>query len=157
MNFSDFDREMMREALLEAHATSISGDVPIGCVIVHDGRIIGRGRNRVEKRQIATAHAELEAIENAVRNTGYKHLLDSTMYVSLEPCSMCSGAIVLTRIERLVFAAFDPKAGASGSLYQITEDDRLNHRCVVEGGLLADESSQLLKNFFRKIRQRNAK
>lgn len=148
------DIKYMKEAIAEAKKATANGDAPIGAVIVRDGEIVGRGYNRVEESNDSTAHAELIAIKEAIAHTGYKHLLDCALYVTLEPCSMCSGAIVLARIPRIVYGAEDPKAGASGSLYTITEDARLNHRCEVSSGVLREECSEMLKSFFRDLREK---
>jgi tRNA(adenine34) deaminase len=145
------DELFMREALLEARKALDNNDVPIGAVIVKNGEIIGRGYNKVEKNMDSTAHAEIRAIKNAIKNSDYKHLIDCSLYVTLEPCPMCSGAIVLSRLKRLVYGVKDPKAGASGTLYSITNDERLNHRCVVVEGVLEKECSKLLKQFFKKL------
>ena len=150
-----YHQNFMLEALNEAKKSLESGDVPVGAVIVKDNLIIGKGHNQVEELQNATAHAEMNAIREAIKNTGYKHLLNSIIYATLEPCSMCAGAIVLARIPVLVYAAPDLKAGACNSLYSITEDERLNHRCEVISGILEFESSQLIKEFFIGIRERN--
>jgi tRNA(adenine34) deaminase len=146
--------KFMRAALTEARKSVLTGDVPIGAVIVFEGRIIARGRNMVEKSSDPTAHAEMIAIKKAVKRIGYKHLIGCSLYVTLEPCSMCSGAIVSSRIKHVYFGAHDPKAGACGSLYNICSDPRLNHRCEVHSGLLADESSSELKSFFAQLRSR---
>jgi tRNA(adenine34) deaminase len=152
-NITSFQDEFfMRAALKEAHKALMSSDVPVGAVIIKDGKIIARSYNKVEKRADSISHAEINTIQSAMMKLDYKHLLDSTLYVTLEPCIMCAGAIVLARVKRLVFGAYDPKAGAVKSLYNICEDSRLNHRLEVIGGVLAEESSALLKSFFRKLR-----
>jgi tRNA(adenine34) deaminase len=140
----------MREAIKEASAAGLAGEVPIGCVIVHDasGSIIGRGSNRRIRDSDPTAHAEIIALRNAGRERGDWRLIDCTLYVTLEPCPMCAGAIVNARIPRLVYGCPDPKAGAVDSLYQICGDPRLNHRVDITRGVLADECAQLLKEFF---------
>ena len=143
----------MREALAEAIKAEAVGEVPIGCVVVHGASIIGRGHNQTETLQDPTAHAEMIAISAAAASLGSRRLEDCALYVTLEPCVMCAGAIVLARIPLVVFGAIDPKAGASGSLFRILEDERLNHRCQVISGVLADEASQRLSNFFKKRRQ----
>ncbi len=143
----------MKEALKSARKSLKSGDVPVGAVIVKDGKIIGRGYNSIERKNSPIEHAEIIAIRSAVRKTGYKHLSGCDLYVTLEPCSMCAGAIVLARIRNLYIGAADPKTGASGSLYSITEDPRLNHRCNVTIGILEKECSELIKDFFRKLRE----
>ena len=145
----------MMEALQEAEKAKATGDVPIGCVIVKDDAIIARGCNRVEAAKDPTAHAEMEAIRPAVKATGRERLTGCTMYVTLEPCSMCAGAIVLSRIERLVIGTMDPKTGACGSLYNIVEDQRLNHRVEVITGVLADLAACMIKDFFADLRKGN--
>jgi len=142
----------MEEALREARAAAQDGDVPVGCVIVRDGQIVGRGRNRVEADHDPTAHAEIAAIREAVRAVGRERLTGCTMYVTLEPCSMCAGAIVLARVDRLVIAASDPKTGACGSVYNIVEDPKLNHRVEVIRGMMEEEAAGLLKEFFADLR-----
>jgi tRNA(adenine34) deaminase len=147
------DEQYMRIALSEASKALNWGDVPIGAVIVKDNRIISKAYNQVERKLSPLSHAELLAINKAIKKTGYKYLLDCTLYVTLEPCPMCAGAIVLSRIPRLVYSADDPKAGACSSLFSITSDKRLNHRCEVVYGVLKDESSRLLKTFFKGLRE----
>jgi tRNA(adenine34) deaminase len=142
----------MKAALEEAAFCEETGDVPIGAVIVRDEVIIARGRNRIEAVGDPTAHAEIEAIRSAVAATGYQRLIDCSIYVTLEPCAMCSGAIVLARLPLLVYGAADPKTGASGSLFSITTDERLNHRCEVINGVLEEECSMIIKDFFRELR-----
>jgi tRNA(adenine34) deaminase len=143
----------MEAALSEARAAASDGEVPIGAVVVWDGRIIGRGRNRVETTQDPTAHAEIIAIGAAAQTVKSWRLDEGTLYVTLEPCHMCAGAIVLARIPRLVFGARDPKAGACGSLANVVQDLRLNHRAEVQPGVLAEESAALLEAFFRTRRR----
>jgi len=145
----------MHEAIKQARRSLMAEDVPVGAVIVKDGKIVARGYNQVEKRQNPIAHAEIVAIEKASKKLGYKHLLDCDIYVTLEPCAMCCGAIVLARLRRLIFGAYDPKTGAAVSLYNITNDPRLNHRLEVLGGVLQDDCVALLKNFFKKLRNKN--
>jgi tRNA(adenine34) deaminase len=141
------DEHYMRLALREAAQAAEHEDVPIGCVIVLGDEVIAAAGNERELRQSPTAHAEMLAIEEAARHIAHWRLLDTTMYVTLEPCPMCAGAIVQARIPRLLFGAADDKAGASGTLYDITNDARLNHRVEVSGGLLADASVALLQSF----------
>lgn len=148
------DKYYINQAINQAKKSLLTDDVPVGAVIVRDGKIIARGYNQVEKRRSPLAHAEIIAIERASKKIGYKHLLDCDIYVTLEPCPMCCGAIVLARLRRLVFGAFDPKAGAAVSLYNITNDKRLNHRLEVLGGVLESECSSLLKDFFKNLRAR---
>ncbi len=154
MNDIETDERWMRYALAEAEKALELDETPVGAVIVKDGRIIGRGGNRVETLKDPTAHAEIIAIGAAAESTGYQRLNDATMYVTLEPCCMCAGAIVLSRIPRLVFGSFDPKTGACGSLYNICNDSRLNHNVEILSGVLEHESSSLLKYFFKLLRER---
>jgi tRNA(adenine34) deaminase len=152
MPFDPADERFLEAALAEARAAEDEGEVPIGAVVVHRGRVIGRGRNRVEATQDPTAHAEIIAIGAASQTLKSWRLDDATLYVTLEPCHMCAGAIVLARISRLVYGARDPKAGACGSLAMVPQDLRLNHRVEVVPGVLADECGSLLSEFFRKRR-----
>lgn len=138
----------MRLAIEQAKAALAHDDVPIGAVVALGGELIGRGRNERELLQDPTAHAEILALREAAAAVGSWRVLDATLYVTLEPCSMCAGAIVLSRIPRVVFAAADPKAGACGSVLDVTGEARFNHRPVVEGGLLADECGDMLREFF---------
>ena len=147
------DAAGMRAALREAQASLARDEVPVGCVIVHDGKIVGRGHNQVESLQDATAHAEVLAIGAASNALGSWRLADCTLYVTLEPCAMCAGAIVLARLARLVYGAADPKAGACGSVLDVTGEQRLNHRVPVTSGVLEADCSELLREFFRKKRK----
>jgi len=142
----------MVEALRLAREAGEAGEVPVGAVALHDGQVVGRGRNAREGARDPTAHAELRAIQEAARTLGRWRLSGVTLVSTLEPCAMCAGAMVLARIDRLVFAAVDPKAGAAGSLQDLCNDARLNHRFPVEQGLRAAESCALLKDFFRERR-----
>ena len=144
--------EYMQEALKEAKAAAAEGEVPIGAVIVRGGEIIARAHNRTEQAKDPTAHAEILAIREAAARLGGWRLPGCSMYVTVEPCSMCAGAIVWSRIERLYIGAMDPKAGACGSLYNIPCDSRLNHNVEIETGLMSEECSRLMKDFFRKLR-----
>lgn len=139
----------MRLALREARRAGEHGDVPIGCVVVLDGEVIGAAGNERELRQSPTAHAEVLAIEQAAGRMGSWRLLNTVLYATIEPCPMCAGAIVQARIPHLVYGAPDEKAGAAGTLYNICEDERLNHCVAVTSGVLADESIALLQGFFR--------
>jgi tRNA(adenine34) deaminase len=145
-----FPREeyFMRLALREAVRASEHDDVPIGAVVVRGGEVIGSGHNERELRADPTAHAEMIALREAARTLGSWRVLESVMYVTLEPCAMCAGAIVLSRLPRLVFGANDPKAGAAGSVLDVLDEPRLNHRPQVESGLLAEECANLLRSFF---------
>jgi len=142
-------RVWMEEALVEARHAGERGEVPVGAVAVLDGRLVGRAGNRTEELQDATAHAEMLALREAADAVGSWRLTGVTLYATLEPCAMCSGACVLARIDRLVYGADDPKAGMSGSLANVPQDPRLNHRVEVIRGMLADECGALLKEFFR--------
>jgi len=139
----------MREALAEARAAAAHDDVPIGAVVVHEGRIIGRGHNERELREDPTAHAETLALRRAAAALGSWRVLDSTLYVTLEPCTMCAGAIVLARVPRVVFACRDPKAGAAGSVLDVLDHPALNHRPEVVADVLGDDARELLRAFFR--------
>ena len=142
----------MREALSLAAEAALAGEVPVGAVAVHGGQVVGRGRNRREEDRDPCAHAELLALREAARTLGRWRLTGVTLVVTLEPCAMCAGAMVLARIDRLVFGAPDPKAGAVGSLLDLSADPRLNHRFPVERGLRADECGEQLRAFFRSRR-----
>lgn len=152
--FTADDQRYLRQALLLAARAAERDEVPVGAVIVCQGRIVGRGRNQVEARRSVLQHAELVALVQAARALGRWRLTGCTVYVTLEPCAMCAGAMVLSRIDRLVYAAGDPKAGACGSVNDITGEKRLNHLIAVDHGLLADEASEMLKDFFRRKRKR---
>ena len=147
------DERYMREAVKEAARAAEEGEVPVGAVIVKDGQIVARAHNRIEAARRSSAHAEMLALEAAEEALGAKWLTGATMYVTLEPCSMCAGAMVLARISRLVIGTDDPKTGACGSLYNIANDERLNHRIEITRGVLKEECSTLLKEFFRQKRQ----
>ena len=142
------DEYYMRLALREAEQALGHDDVPIGCVVVHEGEVIGAARNERELRGDPTAHAEILALRDAARHLAGWRLLDTVLYVTLEPCAMCAGAIVLARVPRVVYGAPDPKAGAAGSVLDILAEPRLNHRPDVAGGLLAEECAALLRQFF---------
>ena len=141
--------ELMQAAIAEAQAAAEHGDVPIGAVVAIDGEIIARGRNERELHQDPTAHAEILALRRAAEHVGHWRVLDATLYVTLEPCSMCAGAMIQARISTLTFACRDPKAGAIVSLYALASDQRLNHRFEFREGILAEESRELLQSFFR--------
>ena len=155
-DFSDKDPKdarYMRVALEEAKNAAANGEVPVGAVVVYQDEIIGRGYNRREELCSALAHAELLAIEQASRHLGSWRLCDCQLYVTLEPCVMCVGAIVQARMGRLIFGCLDPKGGAVESLYQLCADARLNHRLPVAGGMLAEDCSTILQAFFNRLRQ----
>lgn len=150
------DEEYMNQALLQAQRAFGLGEVPVGAVIVNSsGYVCGEGHNLRESHQKPTAHAEIIAIEAAAKKLGQWRLNECTLYVTLEPCLMCAGAIVNSRIKRVVYAAADPKAGAVGSLYSIHGDERLNHRFEIAVGIGAEASQSLLQRFFAGLRQRN--
>lgn len=146
------DEQWMNEALQEAKLAFDEDEVPIGAIAVLDGEVIARAHNRKEANHDATHHAELLLLQECARKLGRWRLTDITIYVNIEPCIMCMGALSHARIKRLVFGARDEKFGAAHSLYQIGQDERLNHQFEVEEGILADESRQLMKDFFRRKR-----
>jgi tRNA(adenine34) deaminase len=147
------DETFMAEALAEARAAAAEGEVPIGAVVVADGRIVGRGRNARETRRDPTAHAEVLALQEASRALGRWRLTGATVYATLEPCPMCAGALVNARVDRLVYAVADPKAGAAGTLFDIVRDARLNHRMEVTVGVLGKQCGAVLTEFFRARRK----
>jgi tRNA(adenine34) deaminase len=146
------DATWMAEALVEARKAAAEGEVPIGAVVVYDGRVIGRGRNAREARRDPTAHAEMLALQEAARSLDRWRLTGATVYATLEPCPMCAGALVNARVDRLVYAVPDPKAGAAGTLFDVPRDPRLNHRVEVVSGVMAAECGELLSSFFRSRR-----
>jgi len=148
----DDDERWMREALAEAAEAEAAGEVPVGAILVKDGAIVGRGHNLRERAQDPTAHAELIAVRGAAARLRTWRLSGATVYVTLEPCPMCAGALVNARVDRVVYGATDPKAGATETLYEIGRDDRLNHRFEVTSGVLADECGAALTAFFQRIR-----
>ncbi len=147
-HFFPRDEYFMRLALREAERAAEHDDVPIGAVIVREGEVIGAGHNERELRDDPTAHAEMIALREAARKLHSWRVLDAVMYVTLEPCAMCAGAIVLARVPRVIYGATDPKAGAAGSVFDVLDEPRLNHRPEVAGGLLADDCGELLRGFF---------
>jgi tRNA(adenine34) deaminase len=144
----------MREAIAEAHQAEAIAEVPIGAIIVYDGRIVGRGHNLRETSLDPTAHAEMIAIREASRNLGAWRLSGCTLYVTLEPCPMCAGAVVQSRIDRVVYGTPDPKAGCAGTLMNLLQEERFNHRTEIIEGVLKEECAQLLTSFFRKLRSK---
>jgi tRNA(adenine34) deaminase len=150
--FSPLDEQFMRLAIAQAARAIEHGDVPVGAVVTHHGEVVGAACNERERRQDPTAHAEILALRAAAGALGSWRVLDCVLYVTLEPCAMCAGAIVLARVPRVVFGTADPKAGAAGSVLDILGEPRLNHRPDVEGGLLAGECAELLRGFFRQRR-----
>jgi tRNA(adenine34) deaminase len=149
---SSTDLDFMQAALAEARAAAEAGEVPIGAVVVHEGEIVARGQNRVLRDVDPTAHAEIVAMRAAAAALGNYRLNGCTLYVTLEPCAMCAGAMIHARIERLVFGAADPKAGACGSVLSVLNHPALNHQMQVEQGIAADEAAELLRGFFRERR-----
>ena len=149
MNHDEF---YMARALELAQRAADLGEVPVGAVVVAGDEILGEGMNEIELRQDGTAHAELIALQRAAERLGQRRLNDATLFVTLEPCVMCAGACVLSRVGRLVFGASDPKAGAVGTLYDIPRDPRLNHRVDVTGGVQAERAAALLRSFFAALR-----
>ncbi len=147
-NFFPRDEYFMHLALREAERALEHDDVPVGAVVVRGGEVIGTGHNERELREDPTAHAETIALREAARSLGSWRVLDAVLYVTLEPCSMCAGAIVLSRIPRVVYGTTDPKAGAAGSVLNVLDVPAFNHRPQVDGGLLAEESAALLRAFF---------
>lgn len=147
------DAFWMGKAIGEAEKAAARGEVPIGAVIVRDGKIIARGHNLREGAQDPSAHAELIAIRRAAKKTGNWRLLGSTLYVTLEPCLMCMGAILLARVEKVVFGCYDPKGGAAGSLYDLSDDSRLNHRVTLVPRVREAECASLLSEFFAALRR----
>lgn len=148
------DEMFMIEAIREAKKAEAINEVPIGAIIVRDGQIIARAHNLREREQNSLAHAELLAIEQACKEVGSWRLEDTTIYVTLEPCPMCSGAIVLSRVKRVVYGAGDPKGGCAGTLMNLLQEPRFNHQCEVVSGVLEGECSRILSDFFRKLRDK---
>ncbi len=149
------DEAWMREALAEADIAAAQGEVPVGCVVVTGGTIVARGHNTRERDGDPTAHAEMVAIRAAAQALGSWRLVGCTLYVTLEPCAMCAGALVNSRVERLVFGTADPKAGFCGTLGDLVRDRRLNHRLEVTAGVLAEECSAVLRRFFARLRRQD--
>ncbi|WP_042453773.1 tRNA adenosine(34) deaminase TadA [Neobacillus dielmonensis] len=151
---NDLDELFMREAMKEARKAEKINEVPIGAVIVYEGKIISRAHNLRETEQNSLAHAELLAIDQACKEIGSWRLEDTTLYVTLEPCPMCAGAIMLSRVKRVVYGAADPKGGCAGTLMNLLEESRFNHQSIVESGVLGEECGQMLSDFFQKLRLR---
>lgn len=149
--------EWMRVAIEEAKKAEALAEVPIGAIVVHQGQIIGRGHNLRETTQNATTHAEMIAIQEACKAIGSWRLEETQLYVTLEPCPMCSGAMILSRVKEVYFGAYDPKGGTAGTLMNLLEDERFNHQADVEGGILEEECGELLSVFFRNLRAKKKK
>ena len=147
------DRRFMKSALRQADQAKEKGEVPVGAVVVKDQQIVGRGHNLVESLRDPTAHAEMIAITAACETLQSKALTECTLYVTLEPCPMCAGAIVLARLDRLCFGAMDAKAGSASTLYNIPQDERLNHQVKIVSGVEADQAEHLLREFFQQLRR----
>ena len=152
-SFDELDHRFMQQALTLARAAPLIGEVPIAALLVRDGVVIAEAHNRRETQQDPTAHAELMVIQEGAQQTKSWRLTGTTLYVTLEPCAMCIGAVILARIPRLVFGAADPKAGACGSIMDVPSVPRLNHRVEVVGGLCAEESQKILQEFFQGLRR----
>lgn len=148
------DEKYMRQAIAQAKKAWLLDEVPIGCVIVYDGKVIGRGYNRRNTDKSTLAHAEIIAIKKASKKLGDWRLEDCTMYVTLEPCQMCAGAIVQARVPRVVIGSMNPKAGCGGSILNLLEEERFNHQVEVERGVLEEECSSMLTNFFKELRKK---
>lgn len=150
-----FDEYFMKMALEQAYVAAEMGEIPIGAVLVWNKKfVVAVAHNLVETEQNATKHAELICLNEAMKKLQKKYLTEATLYVTLEPCPMCAGALVLTKVKRLVYGASDPKAGAVSTLFSITSDERLNHRLQVTSGVYEQECSEVLKNFFKKLREK---
>ncbi|WP_445478939.1 tRNA adenosine(34) deaminase TadA [Lysinibacillus irui] len=154
MDIFETDRFFMKQALEEAHLAVSLGEVPIGAVLVYEGTVIARAHNLRETTQNATTHAELLVIQEACKKIGSWRLEDTTLYVTLEPCPMCAGAILQSRVPRVVYGARDQKAGCVDSLYRLLNDERFNHECEVTEGVLAEECGKILTDFFKALRER---
>jgi tRNA(adenine34) deaminase len=148
------DEYYMNEAIKEARKAEVLAEVPIGAIVVIDGKIISRAHNLRESKQSAVAHAEILAIEQACQLVGSWRLENASLYVTLEPCAMCSGAIILSRIKRVVYGAADPKGGCAGTFMNLLQDERFNHQSEVTSGVLEEECGQLLSEFFRQLREK---
>ena len=146
--------KIMEIALKEAKKSFDKGEVPVGCVIVFNGNIIAKAHNLVQRKNSVTKHAEMICLEKAMRKLNTKYLPECELYVTLEPCSMCAGAIVLSKIKKVYIATKDPKSGAAESIFNILNNPKLNHRCEINWGIKEAESSNLLKSFFKKLRER---
>jgi len=149
---AELDRQFMQHALDQARLAAIAGEVPVGAVLVRDGKIISRGFNQPIANSDPSAHAEMMALRAAAQIESNYRLPGSTLYVTLEPCIMCAGAILHARVERVVFGAADPKTGAAGSVLNVFSEKQINHQTLVEGGIMGDECGQLLRNFFKERR-----
>jgi tRNA(adenine34) deaminase len=145
---------LMEIALKEAKKSFDKGEVPVGCVIVLEGKIIAKAHNLIQSKNKVTKHAEIICLEKAMSNLGAKYLPECELYVTLEPCPMCAGAIVLSKIKKVYIATKDPKSGSAESIFNILNNPKLNHRCQINWGIKAEESSRLLKDFFKELREK---
>jgi tRNA(adenine34) deaminase len=155
MIFDEIKYRFMFAALQEAERALEENEVPVGAVVVNENKIIGRGHNQVERLKDATAHAEMIALTSAANHIGNWRLTDCSIYVTLEPCIMCAGAMLASRIKDLYFSVFDPKFGACGSIYNLAEDGKTNHKINVYSGIYADESKKLIQEFFNSLKNKN--
>ena len=149
-------KNFMRDAFVEARKAEEKNEVPIGAVIVKDGEIIGRGHNLTETTNDPTMHAEIIAIRQATEKIGYSRLYGTTMYVTCEPCTMCAGAIILARIKKVVIATMDHKTGACGSVYNLLQQEKLNHKAEIETGIMGEEASTMMSDFFKNLRKQKS-
>jgi tRNA(adenine34) deaminase len=152
MNSAELDRQFMQQAIEQANRAALAGEVPVGAVLVRDGEVIATGFNQPITRHDPSAHAEMQVLRQAALSEKNYRLPGSTLYVTLEPCVMCSGAILHARVERVVFGAHDPKTGAAGSVLDVFSSKQINHQTSVQGGVMSDECGQLLRDFFRERR-----
>lgn len=152
MDNDETKRKLMEIALKEAKKSFLIDEVPVGCVITRDNKVISKAHNLVQSKKNITAHSEIIALNKAMKKLGKKYLDDCELYVSLEPCSMCAGAIVLSKIKKVYIATEDVKTGAAGGVFNILNNSKLNHQCEIEFGILKEESSKLLKDFFHELR-----
>jgi len=152
MDNDETKRKLMEIALKEAKKSYLKDEVPVGCVITRDNKVISKAHNLVQSKKNITAHSEIIALNKAMKKLGKKYLDDCELYVSLEPCSMCAGAIVLSKIKTVYIATEDVKTGAAGGVFNILNNSKLNHQCEIEFGILKEESSKLLKDFFHELR-----
>ena len=152
MSQTELDHQFMRQAIEQARLAALVGEVPVGAVLVRDGKVISSAFNKPISTHDPSAHAEMLALRAAAQNEANYRLPGSTLYVTLEPCTMCSGAILHARVDRVVYGAVDPKTGAAGSVLDVFSSKQINHQTAVEGGLMGDECGQLLRNFFKERR-----
>ena len=152
MNQAELDRQFMEQAIEQAKLAALAGEVPVGAVVVRDGKVLARAFNKPISNHDPSAHAEMLALREAALTEGNYRLPGTTLYVTLEPCVMCSGAMLHARVDRIVYGAFDPKTGAAGSVLDIFASKQINHQTTVEGGIMGDECGQVLRHFFKERR-----